>query len=732
MSWKSRIVVAAGLVATALIACGPSGEASLSLTAQPKTIDNLGQTATVTATAETAEGKPGTGTVHFSSKAGSLTTPIDVELVNGEATASFSCNVVDDRECNGSVRVTATWTTGGAELTDNANVMVRAPGTGGGSGSDGGAGDDGGVGDDGGTGGGDSGDAGADAPQLTVQADEPTIFKGVGDSTPVRATLTRADGSAIAGEVITFTTSLGQLSQADGSSPGLTVAATSDAAGKADVLFAETGAGGRANITAVAMGGVALGSTTVDVLEVNSIVHTDTVCGTTLNCTVMGIRNSGFNETAVMKFTVKDAAGKPLAGVPVTFVANNAPSGLTLAPSGTTDASGVVTTQIQSGPVVGTFTVTATAVGSVSVISPTIGVRGAKPSSHGFTLQCQTVNLAAYIDPTPPRPISVQCTVTLVDRLGNPVGRVTSVNLNSEAGAVPANIMTTGFSPSGGNTNEGKGTFTFSTVGPFPALDVAPMTADPGQFPYPRQAEPQLAAGALLRNPRDGLVTLLAYTDGEEHYYDDNANGQHDPGERFIDQGEPFVDSNDNNQWDPGESYADVDGNNAWTPPNGTWDANAKIWTISHLLFTGSTAAAGASISPTPIDVEKGHQDDFNAYMPDFNMNRLEGGATFGVGHSASKGQVTLLGQVLGQDGYGFDIEGRYLMNAAGTGPCTPAEAVCAFRTIFGAWGGGFAGQFRVSGAPLTDTTPAQSDVVTVTTQVRGVGVSVGFPGTIQ
>jgi hypothetical protein len=309
---------------------------------------------------------------------------------------------------------------------------------------------------------------------------------------------------------------------------------------------------------------------------------------------------------------------------------------------------------------------------------------------------------------------------------------VTSVNLNSEAGAVPANIMTTGFSTMGSNMNEGKGTFTFSTVGPFPALDVPPLPADATQYPYARTAEPSAVAGALVQNPRDGLVTLLAYTDGEEHFYDDNANGQRDPTERFIDQGEPFVDANDNNVWDSGETYVDVDGSNMWTPPNGTWDANSKIWTVAHILYTGAVSPGRVEFIPSSFNVPKGTFTTIGLLMPDQNYNHVESGAVAMLSRVATKGAAALQNLNLGLDGYGFELEGRRLVNANGTGPCDATQSVCSFKTIFGDWFRGDVGELRVTGAPTTDMTAPQADTITVTVSVRGVAGSGLISGTIQ
>ena len=66
------------------------------------------------------------------------------------------------------------------------------------------------------------------------------------------------------------------------------------------------------------------------------------------------------------------------------------------------------------------------------------------------------------------------------------------------------------------------------------------------------------------RNPRDGLVTLVAYAAGAEGFDDQNQSGTWDLGEPFDDLPEPYVDADDNGQWSPGEWYQDVNENGAW------------------------------------------------------------------------------------------------------------------------------------------------------------------------
>jgi len=233
----------------------------------------------------------------------------------------------------------------------------------------------------------------------------------------------------------------------------------------------------------------------------------------------------------LMRQVLSEAGVSPLGGVAtVKRTATPATGRLDLTFSGTevTDSLGEVVANVSSGVTIGSFGVKAIIVaGTVEAESRTIYIRGAKPSNNGFLLQCAPVNFATYKSPTPPADFPIPCTVKLVDRYLNPVGTGTSVSFKTEVGSIPNNTSTNAFNPTGDNTKEGVGVVNFSTIGVFPAIDVAPLPAAPLQYPYPRAAEPSRTDGALTRNPRDGLVSIIAYVQGEEHFYDDNSNGVH-------------------------------------------------------------------------------------------------------------------------------------------------------------------------------------------------------------
>ena len=76
-------------------------------------------------------------------------------------------------------------------------------------------------------------------------------------------------------------------------------------------------------------------------------------------------------------------------------------------------------------------------------------------------------------------------------------------------------------------------------------------------------------------NPRDGWVTVVGFTRGEEAFNDSNGNGVYDSGEPFTDSGgEPYIDSNDNGIYDAPETFTDQNFNNTYEPGEPFTDVN--------------------------------------------------------------------------------------------------------------------------------------------------------------
>lgn len=92
----------------------------------------------------------------------------------------------------------------------------------------------------------------------------------------------------------------------------------------------------------------------------------------------------------------------------------------------------------------------------------------------------------------------------------------------------------------------------------------------------------------------DGLVTITAYTIGEEGFTDSNGNSVFDDGDLgFDDLEEPFVDSDENNVFSTGDDIIDVVNT---IDPTGT----NKLHDIPDGLFNGSGCTHSFLCSPTP------------------------------------------------------------------------------------------------------------------------------------
>lgn len=763
MSRLARFFAVALVAAGAYVACGPppkDGVATLTLTLNPRIITDPAQIAEIAIEAVNADGTPGAGKVTLETLTGMLSTNSVTLNANGQGTADFSCDWTADESCTGQIRLDAVWKAASGDVSVTTSFLIRGPnsGTDGGN-TDGGDTDAGSTdagnvdagntdaGTDGGnptTDGGSTGDAGV---RLTLTTTRSRIFLNVGDFSEITAALRTTDGGAIADESISFTATMGGFTEVGGATtPVSPLTVSTQSNGNAIAHFRETGTAGNSTVTATHTTSGASATLPVEIVNVQQITWISTKCGGT-DCTIMGIKGSGFNEQAQVTFEVKDSSNRVAPGVTVSFSLLSPPTGTTVAPTGVTDANGRVTVNVSAGAVTGAFSVHATVIpGMVETDSLTIGIRGAKPSNQGFAFQCNPVNVAAYVDPTPPAMMQVPCTVKLVDRFNNPVGTGTSVNFKVEAGSIPNAIATKKYVVGGANSDEGYGTINFDTNGPWPAVDVPALPADGAQWPNSRDAEPTVADGALTRNPRDGLVTILAYVKGEEYYFDTNSNGVRDTNERFIDQGEPFVDANDNGTWDNGEDYIDLPppgsttANGVWDGPNGQWDGDTTVWTETRILYTSRPIVGSlpnSFVSPNPFagfcgttPLGKGVSVGLYATFGDLNLNRPQSASTsFSTTHTATKGSLLITNSSI-QDGYGFGIE-RRLLDASTSQGCTAASAICVWKYLFYDWRH-ISTAVTLTGAPPTDVNPCQNDNVTISADVLGIKTGIVTSGGIQ
>jgi hypothetical protein len=382
---------------------------------------------------------------------------------------------------------------------------------------------------------------------------------------------------------------------------------------------------------------------------------------------VLGALGSGYHEQSLVTFEVLGVDGAPLAGLPVTFTHESQGGsfiGAVARCSGTsppicdadgaTDASGRVGVLLHSGRRFAVLTMHATATAGTVTRDLEVGgftVVGAKPTGARFSLDCRPYNVPAMTvhDCLYSRYKGadryVSCTATMGDRHGNMVAVPTLVSFQTEAGLITPAALSPAFDEGGDGSNLGDAIGVLDVYGgPLP-LDVAPKAGE---------ASNDLDFGCGLRtaNPRDGLVTVVAMVRGEEGFVDLDLDGQYDPGEPFIDQGEPFLDEDDDGVRDPGEWFLDVNGDGLYTGPNGVWDADTVLWTQARVLYTGYPAYGrnasgyerftrvydgGTPPTPTPpvppfvVFADPPSTEIYGVFFTDVFLNPMSSSTSFGA-----------------------------------------------------------------------------------------------------
>lgn len=449
--------------------------------------------------------------------------------------------------------------------------------------------------------------------------------------------------------------------------------------GLASTTFTASNLPGRVTITAT------VGSVTGSVsIPVNAAI-TRSIEFVAASPSVIGIEGSGQPETSDFSFLVRDANGNAVIdGIEVSFGITGPGGGESLSSDTASTVDGIAKVTIKSGTVAGPVRILATVVGvtpEVSTSSTGASIGGGRPSGTHFDLAASIINLPglAY------KNVETTITAFLADRFGNfNVLKGTSISFYTEAGAVDRSDIT---------ESTGLAAVKFRTQLPDP-LDTIPQDGTVGG--EPNWGEGSYGSGFMF-NPRDGWVTVLSTTKGEEAFTDDNANGVHDftdtngngiqdytdtnangvhdpgeagEGEAWIDIGEPFIDKNDNGVRDDGsgadgifEEFIDANLNSVYDGPNGLWDIDIMIFQSIKLVF--SSAPAFDNMSPagawtrnltrierndydpadpgtSPYDyftIADGGCLGFTIYIADINQNRISPGSTVAI--TAVTGKLT-------------------------------------------------------------------------------------------
>jgi len=254
---------------------------------------------------------------------------------------------------------------------------------------------------------------------------------------------------------------------------------------------------------------------------------------------------------------------------------------------------GTANVRLYSGTVAGVVRVSATAVaGGVTRLFEldSIAIVGAKPNAGHFSIVCGPENVPAYAGSTchvSTIDAPFTCVAYLKDRYNNVLGRATTVSFMSEAGAVGPPAVTPEYDPEAPPSEQGDLGSAIELVNTLGAKLPKDVLASPGEQAISGPAD---VCGVTQRSPRDGVVTVVAWTPGEEAFFDANGNGQYDANEPFVDLPEPFVDYDDDDVRDGDEPFIDSDSDAAFDGPNGTWDSSTNVWTKTVVVYSGMPA----------------------------------------------------------------------------------------------------------------------------------------------
>ena len=228
-----------------------------------------------------------------------------------------------------------------------------------------------------------------------------------------------------------------------------------------------------------------------------------------------------------------------------------------------------------------------------------------------FLFECAADNIGAFVTPRPD--IVVPCTAVLRDHAGRDIPHV-PLQIQVEAGRMvdlPADP-----------TAPRQLFYLAPSVLDRRPADVAPL---PGEEPFTIPGA-GLTPGAAEQNPRDGLVTILVVARGHEAYTDVDGNGDWDPGEPYIDEGEPFLDVDDDGIHDPaidGPHCCDGNRNRRVDGPNGVWDGDTWLGRTAHILWSGPVAEESGRSGFTPAEpsIAAAASADITMTVVDANFN---------------------------------------------------------------------------------------------------------------
>jgi hypothetical protein len=323
---------------------------------------------------------------------------------------------------------------------------------------------------------------------------------------------------------------------------------------------------------------VASASINIELPQVNSIEYKGM---SSRQIALKGISFTALPEVTAVEFVIKDEFNEPISGKEVTFSLSNSSVDATLSGdldgsgevTGSTNASGIVTAYVNSGLTHGLVSVLASAEknggGVLRTQSFGISITTGIPVQPSLTLALETRNPRGWdiVGET------TKAVVYVADRFHNPVPDGTIINFTTDGGIIEPTCT----------TQKGACSVVWTSANPRPGFNkdnsanVLQMsktlaehpTNDPtSKFYFNRVSETDSSSlcgsddSAEICDPfrlvevdsdwnggRSGLVTILAYVEGEVDFADANGNGRYDDGESFSALSEAYLDANEDGKY---------------------------------------------------------------------------------------------------------------------------------------------------------------------------------------
>ncbi|MCM2679759.1 invasin domain 3-containing protein [Echinimonas agarilytica] len=359
-----------------------------------------------------------------------------------------------------------------------------------------------------------------------------------GSTLPITATLTTDDGEPYLSPVeVTFTS---QCVASDKAELDDSILATN---GTAQATYKSAGCEAEDVITA----SVTLGSSsdTQQLLIPIAVTLAGNIEFVSAAPELINLQGTGGQTSSVVTFKVTDSSQNVKQGQQVNFSLASGEDKVELnVMSAISNNDGEVTVTVTSKSLPGSARIQAEVDGSdpiITAVSSVLAIATGLPDADSFSISFDTVNPNAWSTDGVP----VVVTVRVADHFNNPVPDDTSISFIAEGGSIQPACKTSG----------GKCSVTWES-------------ADP--------------------RPLDARVTVLAFVEGEESFYDLDGDGLYTEGTdtfvAYYDLGEAYRDDNENGVYDDVDQLIDRNKDRIYNGPNGIYDG---------LLCSDASSATG-------------------------------------------------------------------------------------------------------------------------------------------